>query len=221
MTPVPVQSRGLRWRCIAAALAGTALAYGLTHHLPVVPSTLVSSLVLAGTASTGSRLGRPAAWWLLVGAVAGALVGTGTVLAATLQERDAAADMGQRALTLLVLAASGATAGRSLGGAQLLPSGRAPRDLLRTVSALTTGVFAAIVALTYVYGGLEVARTFSSRLSTSLTILVISVAAPGWLSHTLSRPARRLALRSRRSEPPALEGGGQGHDPTAGGPFGD
>lgn len=192
MTSTPSFSVARHGRCVLSCLLGTVVAYGFSHHLPVVPSTLFSSLLLAGAASYGASLRRPAAWWLLIGAVAGALVGTGTVLAATLQERNAVEHVGQRALILLLLACAGATAGRSLGGrAVLLEPGRAPRDLLRTVSTLTTGVFAAIVALTYVVGGLEVARTFSSRLSTSLTILVISVAAPGWLSHMLSRPGQR------------------------------
>lgn len=172
---------------LCGGLIGTAAAYGLARHLPVVPSTLLSALVLAVGAGHAARLRHPGAWWLLIGAAAGALIGTGCVLAATLHERTAAEHIGERALTLLLLAIAGAVAGRSLSRSRLAP-GRAPRDLLRTASTLTTGVFAAIVALTYIHSGLDVARTFSSRLSTSLTILVISVAAPGWLSHLLSRP---------------------------------
>ena len=37
---------------------------------------------------------------------------------------------------------------------------------------------------------LDVARTFSSRLSSSLTIVVASLTVPGWLVHLLFRQAR-------------------------------
>ena len=65
---------------------------------------------------------------------------------------------------------------------RLLPAStpeRQPRELLRAASGLTTGVFAGIVTITYVHSGLDVARTLSSRLSTSLTILVLALVAPG------------------------------------------
>ena len=46
-------------------------------------------------------------------------------------------------------------------------------------------MFAGIVTIAYVHSGLDAARTLSSRLSTSLTILVLALVAPGWLSHLL------------------------------------
>jgi hypothetical protein len=87
----------------------------------------------------------------------------------------------------MLLAVAGVIAGHTLSRAHMPLDGRRPRDLLRSASALTTGVFAAIVTLTFIHSGLDPARAFSSRLSTSLTILVAAVAAPGWLSHLLTQ----------------------------------
>jgi hypothetical protein len=57
--------------------------------------------------------------------------------------------------------------------------------VLRSISALTTGIFAVLVTIVFLHSGLDQARTFSSRLSTSLTILVASVVVPGWLASLL------------------------------------
>ena len=62
--------------------------------------------------------------------------------------------------------------------------------MLRSASALTTGIFAVLVTVAFVHSGLDVARTFSSRLSASLTIVVAALTVPGWLMHLLFRQAR-------------------------------
>jgi peptidoglycan/LPS O-acetylase OafA/YrhL len=168
-------------------LIGGAVGFAFARHLPVVPSTLLSALVLAGGAALSGSVQRASRWWGLIGAATGTLVGTAWVLAAVLQQSGPEQNIEQRALTVLVLAVAGVIAGHTLSRVHRPLDGRRPRDLLRSASALTTGVFAAIVTLTFIHSGLDPARTFSSRLSTSLTILVASVAAPGWLSHLLTQ----------------------------------
>jgi drug/metabolite transporter (DMT)-like permease len=172
---------------MAGALIGALIGFGLASHLPVVPSTLLSALTLAGGASLSGRLRQPLHWWALIGAATGTLLGTACVLATLLQQSGPEQHLDQRAITVLILAAAGAIAGHSLSNSPLGLGGRQPRDLLRSASALTTGVFGAIVTLTFIHSGLDPARTFSSRLSTSLTILVTALAAPGWLSHLLTQ----------------------------------
>jgi hypothetical protein len=46
-------------------------------------------------------------------------------------------------------------------------------------------VFGVLVAIAFVLGGLEEARTLSSRLTTSLTIIVLGLLGPAWISHQL------------------------------------
>ena len=168
------------------ALVGAASGYLLAHALPLVPSTLLCALVLASATSLSARPQDALRWWALIGAGTGSLLGTGMALAAAMAQLNPAEQLPQRALTVLLLAGAGTVAGRRLSQGQGWPAGRQPRDLLRSASALTTGVFAGIVTITYVHSSLDVARTLSSRLSTSLTILVLSLVGPAWLSHLLN-----------------------------------
>lgn len=186
----PLTLRSLQWRRLAGVLLGAVPGFALARSLPVVPSTLLSALVLAGGSSLSRRPQDAGHWWGLIGAASGCLIGTGCVLADVLEQRDPSGPIGQRLLVLMLLALAGALAGHQLSRQPRWPEGRQPRDLLRSASGLTTGVFAGIVTLTYLHSGLDVARTFSSRLSTSLTILVITLVAPGWLSHLLSQSSR-------------------------------
>ena len=181
--PLPVPP--VQLQRLIGALIGAVAGYLLAHALPLVPSTLLSALVLAIATSLSALPQDAGRWWALIGAGTGSLLGTGMALAAAMAELNPAEQLHQRALTVLLLAIAGAIAGRKLSRRQGWQPGRQPRDLLRSASALTTGVFAGIVTVAYVHSGLDVARTLSSRLSTSLTILVLSLVAPAWLSHLL------------------------------------
>jgi hypothetical protein len=184
-----------------SSLVGLVSGLALGRVLPLVPSTVLSTLVLAGGANYGQRLRQSSHWWGLVGFAAGSLVGTGWVLSLVLKEKHPATALGVRALVVLLMVCAGAIAGHGLGGfnSRAAPGGseggvpdrgkspplalRRPADVLKSAGGLTAGSFAALVTLTYVHSGLDGARAFSSRLSTSLTILVICLAGPGWLSH--------------------------------------
>jgi len=182
-------------RVVLASVVGLASGLALSRSLPLVPSTLLTTLVLAGGAGVSQRLRQASRWWGLIGFAVGALVGTGWVLSLALKERQPTTALGMRAFTVLLMLGAGAIAGHGLGGpgesagARIAPplAGRRPADLLKAASGLA-----------YVHSGLDVARAFSSRMSTSLTILVVCLAAPGWLSHQWrqQRQQRRL-LRSQ------------------------
>jgi hypothetical protein len=175
---------------ILGALTGAVIAFLLTWHLPLVPSTVLSSIVLGAGASLSGRRWPPIYWWAGLGAVTGGLLGTATVLADQLQELDPRDDWPTRAAVVLMLALAGSVSGRLLSGNANRSDRHQPRDVLRSASALTTGIFAVLVTLAFVHSGLDVARTFSSRLSSSLTIFVASVTVPGWLVHLLFRQSR-------------------------------
>lgn len=175
---------------ILGAVGGAALAFLLTWRLPLVPSTMLSAVGLAAGASFSGRPWPPLRWWALLGAVTGGLLGTATVLAGQLQELDPRGDWPVRAGVVALLALAGAVCGRLLSGDANRSDRHHPRDVLRSASALTTGIFAVLVTAAFVHSGLDVARTFSSRLSVSLTIFVASLTVPGWLVHLLFRQAR-------------------------------
>lgn len=173
---------------LLAALLGSFLSYLLARHLPLVPSTLLSSLWLAAGASLSGRVLSSVHWWLLLGGTTGSLVGSSAVLANKLQQTDPQAGLEQRLTMLLCLTVAGTIAGRRLSLDAPRTDRRRPRDLLRSASALTTGIFAVLVTLTFLHSGLDAARAFSSRLSTALTILITTLTAPGWLVHLLLSP---------------------------------
>ncbi len=176
---------------LVGALIGGLLAYSISCRLETVPTCLLSSLALVGGSSLcGSPRLSPGQLWSLIGACTGALLGSAVVLAHTLRQLEPAADLQQRGWILLLLGVGGAIAGLLLSSDARRSDRRHPRDVLRAVSTLTTGIFAVLVTLTFLHSGLDPARTFSSRLSTSLTILVASVSVPGWLAHLLWQPGR-------------------------------
>ena len=51
--------------------------------------------------------------------------------------------------------------------------------------ALLVLILIVLVGIAFVLGGLEEARTLSSRLTASLTIIVLGLLGPGWISHQL------------------------------------
>jgi hypothetical protein len=193
--PLAPPSQRRRPALLLVAALSCGLAYGLTSHLPLIASTLTSSLALAAGASCSGRLQQRAlVLAAALGAVGGAVVGTALVLSRKALDTAPQGDLGQRATVLAMLALAGLVAGLVLGFDAGRADRRHPRDVLRSISALTTGVFAVLVTLVFVHSGLDQARTFSSRLSTALTILVAAVVVPGWLASQFT-PRRRPPYR--------------------------
>lgn len=173
-------------RRLAAMVLGGAAAWLATTALAPVPSAVLLALLLAGGASqVGGPRVSPQGTWLLSGVAAGGVLGTATSLAAKAQELPLASHLPMRLTTVALLALAGVIGGLCLGRDADHPHRRHPRDLLRSASALTTGLFAVLVTLTFLHQGLEGARAFSSRLSTTLTIVVTAVVVPGWLAQQL------------------------------------
>jgi len=200
---------GLRRRLLSllAGLLAVVCGYIVTRHLQALPSTFLTALLLAGGSVASGRTRSPWRWWTVVGACCGGLLGTAMVVAEKIQASDPHAGFNLRLAMLSCLIVAGAIGGSSFSLDAANPGRRRPKDTLRSASALTTGIFAALVTLTFLHAGLDQARTVSSRLSTSLTILVLSLSGPGWLAHQL-----REGWRHRR------ELGPQGRDALGRGP---
>jgi hypothetical protein len=200
-----------RLQQLLGALAGVVAAYLATRHLAALPSTFLTALLLAGgSVASGRAALAPWAWWGVVGACCGGLLGSAMVVGHKIQATDPQVGLELRLALLACLMVAGAIGGRSFSLDARHPERRAPKDTLRSASALTTGIFAALVTLTFVHSGLDQARTVSSRLSTSLTILVLALSGPGWLVHLIGQgwgghrpdeplPARRQT-RDRRDK---------------------
>jgi hypothetical protein len=178
---------------------GISAGWFATSSLPPVYAAVLTSLLLAGGASlAGGQNLSLQHFWLLIGAAVGGVLGTAQTLTEKAHALSPAAHLQMRLLTVAMLALAGSVAGFCLGRDAQRSDRRHPRDLLRSASALTTGLFALLVTLTFLHQGLEGARSFSSRLSTTLTIIVTSVVVPGWLSQQ---------WRARAGSLPPLAGG--------------
>jgi len=198
---------------VLGALAGVVAAYLLTRHLQALPSTFITALLLAGGSVASGRALAPWAWWGVMGAGCGALLGSAMVVGQKIQATDPQQGLGLRLALLGSLMVAGAIGGRSFSLDAAHPGRRPPKDTLRSASALTTGIFAAVVTITFLHSGLDQARTVSSRLSTALTILVLSLTGPGWLVHLLGN-----GLRQRGTPGGASPGRAPSDPPAAVGP---
>jgi hypothetical protein len=95
------------------------------------------------------------------------------------------AEFTHRVVSIAFLGIAGIISGLFIGkGSHDLTLPR-PKDFIKGASALTTVAYAVIVTLKFIFEGLDPARTLSSRLSTTTTILVTSLAIPGWLGYRL------------------------------------
>ena len=176
---------------LAALLAG-GVAFALNHSLTLVASTLISCLLITGASLVVGRTDlRDWTRWVLLGAVAGGLMGTAVVLGTQLRGLPMEGGAAQRTQVMALVGSAGVVGGLRLSRDAAAADRRHPRDVLRTMSGLTTGLFATLVSLAFLHQGLDPARAFSSRLSTALTILVATLTVPGWLAHQLAHPSWR------------------------------
>jgi hypothetical protein len=166
---------------IVGAVVGGALAYLLTSHLPGIASAFACAAAIALLSAASSRLSQPILWWGSVGAIAGSVVGTGSILEASLAEGGVAVRPALRYTVIGTLALAGLVSGIFLGKDIEKESIPKPAELLKRVSGLTVVLFGIIVTARFPSHGIESVRALSSRLSTMTTIVATSVAVPGWI----------------------------------------
>jgi hypothetical protein len=170
---------------LLGAITGGVMFYRITSHFSELVSAFICTVVvitLSGLAR--SRQTHPILWWANLGAIAGAVGGTALVIADP-QELLPKIAFGDRLMTIALLSIAGFISGLLIGkGSHDLKIPR-PKEFIKGASALTTVAYAFIVALKFVFEGLDPARTLSSRLSTTTTILVATLAIPGWLGYRL------------------------------------
>ena len=173
---------------IVALLVGAGLGYVINLKLPLLLAVSVSCILLILLSRQRNRLRTPTQWWSSIGLCSGSFLGTAASMVNEMQQSNAAAashSPWERLALIVVLGITGVFAGRRVGLNPDLVEGRSIGDLLRSLSGTFTGVFGVLVAIAFVFNGLEEARTLSSRLTTSLTIIILGLAGPGWMSHRL------------------------------------
>jgi hypothetical protein len=172
-------------------LAGTGVGVGLTlvilTQLPLTQAAVVSSLGLGSLIVACAYISRPLYWWIGVGAIAGMIIGLGGIMAGHLAAEKEPIDLSLRLIMVVSLALAGFISGVLLG--RRIPQAHLPtlKDFISSLSAVTVSLYAVIVTGRFIVEGLEPARTLSSRLSTSTTILITLLALPGALGYLLSQ----------------------------------
>ena len=173
---------------MAALLLGAGIGYAINLNLPLLADVTVSCIVLILLSRLRNRLKTPAQWWGSIGLCSGSFLGTASSMVHEMQRADEAASAyspWQRLALIVILGITGVLAGRHVGIDPDAVEGRSIGDLLRSLSGTFTGVFGVLVAIAFVFNGLEEARTLSSRLTTTLTIIILGLVGPGWISHRL------------------------------------
>ncbi|WP_114994106.1 hypothetical protein [Synechococcus sp. UW179A] len=173
---------------MAALLLGAGVGYAINLSLPLLADVTVSCIFLILLSRLRNRLKTPAQWWGSIGLCSGSFLGTASSMVYVMQragETGSAYSAWERLALIVILGITGVLAGRHVGIDPDAVEGRSIGDLLRSLSGTFTGVFGVLVAIAFVFNGLEEARTLSSRLTTTLTIIILGLVGPGWISHRL------------------------------------
>ena len=173
---------------MASLLLGAGLGYAINLHLPLLTDVAISCIFLILLSRLRNRLKTPAQWWGSIGLCSGSFLGTASSMVNEMQRGSEAASSyspWERLALIVILGITGVLAGRHVGIDPDAVEGRSIGDLLRSLSGTFTGVFGVLVAIAFVFNGLEEARALSSRLTTTLTIIILGLVGPGWISHRL------------------------------------
>ena len=174
---------------IVALLLGAGLGYAINVHLPLLTDVTISCIFLILLSRLRNRLKTPAQWWGGIGLCSGSYLGTASAMVIQMQragqEAAAAYSPWERLALVVILGITGVLSGRHIGIDPDAVEGRSIGDLLKSLSGTFTGVFGVLVAIAFVFNGLEEARALSSRLTTTLTIIILGLVGPGWISHRL------------------------------------
>lgn len=169
---------------VFGSVAGGFVALMVIRALPPVQAAIVCSLVSACLAFACTLLTKPSLWWTSVGAIAGIIIGTSAVLSES--QADAPPEFQVRLLMVGLQGLAGFIAGMILGRKIHNPHVPSLRTFLSRLSALTAGLFAVNVTAEFIVAGLEEARSYSSRLSTSTTIFITALVIPGVIGYLLT-----------------------------------
>lgn len=186
---------------LAGTLLGGFITMTVVTTLPIAQATLVSSIALASLIVACAYLSNPMLWWMAVGAIAGMIIGLGGVMAGHLAESKEPLDLNLRLTFVAFQSTAGFVAGILLG--RKVHQAHLPtlKEFLSSLSALTVGLYAVVVTSRFIVDGLEPARTLSSRLSTTTTILITLLVIPGSIGYLLAERRIKAANRNQADMP--------------------
>ncbi len=172
-------------------IAGGTITLFAIEHLSPEQAALVSAILIAILSFAATKLSAPRWWWLCNGAIAGMIIGLGSVLSETLAETKQPLDFRVRCTVIGLQLLAGFVAGFFWG--RRTPKANIPplRTFLSRLSAVTAGLYAIVVTIDFIWEGLEEARTLSSRLSATTTILITALIMPGIVGYLIAESRKQ------------------------------
>ena len=175
---------------LIGSVISVAISLSIITTLPLAQASLVSAILLASLIVVCSFLSNPVYFWVCMGAIAGMIVGMGGIMASQLAEAKNPLP-NERVIFVVSQCIAGAISGAFLARRVRKPDIPTLKELTSSLSGLTAGIFAVFVTLRFITDGLEPARALSSRLSTTITILITIVAIPGTVAYLLAERLKK------------------------------
>ncbi|WP_052050872.1 hypothetical protein [Leptolyngbya sp. KIOST-1] len=175
-----------------------AITLGIVTQLPLAQATVVTALGLSSLIVACAYISRPVYWWMAVGAIAGMIIGVGGIMTGHMAAEKETMSPQLRLVFAAFQATAGFIAGVLVG--RKTPQAHLPslKEFLSSLSAITVGLYALVVTGRFLWEGLDPARTLSSRLSVSTTILITVLAIPGAIGYLLSQHWKAINTRQSR-----------------------
>lgn len=172
-------------------IVGCSITLFAIEHLSLEQAALTSAILLAVLALAATELSNPKRWWLCVGMIAGIIVGLGSSLSETLAENRQPLEFQVRCLVLGLQMLAGFVAGFFWGYKTSRVNIPPLRTFLSGLSGVTAGLYAIVVTGDFIWEGLEEARTLSSRLSTTTTILITALILPAIVGYLIAESRKQ------------------------------
>ncbi|EAU74331.1 hypothetical protein [Synechococcus sp. RS9916] len=175
---------------VAVLISTACFGYAMHLVIPTIITATISCALLILLSSQRNPLQHRMRWWRNIGLCSGCFLGTASSMVNEINQGGEAHSPWERLTVVAILGITGFLSGHRIGFTTHQAEVRSIGDSLRSLSGTFTGIFGVLVAIHFVLHGLDEARTLASRLSTSLTVIVLSVAGPGWITYHLKKPQR-------------------------------
>ncbi len=183
---------------VLGTVISVAITLGIITQLPLAQAMLITALGLSSLIVACAYISRPVYWWIGVGAIAGMIMGLGGILAGQMAAEKEVLSLNLRLMFVAFQATAGFIAGVLVG--RKTPQTHLPtlKEFLSSLSAITVSLYALVVTGRFIWEGLDPARTLSSRLSVSTTILITLLAIPGAIGYLLGEHWKTANARRTR-----------------------
>ncbi len=184
--PKTLRRKDKQFLFLGSIISG-AITLFLITNLPTVQGFLISAILLASLIVFCAYVSNPMLWWMGVGAIVGIIIGIDVIFGTDLTKSKAGFPFEVRLTFVGFQSIAGLISGVLLGRKVDKPEIPTLKDFLSSVSGLTVGMFAVLVTTSFILHGIESARTLSSRLSTTTTILITLLVLPGSVGYILAQ----------------------------------